>query len=140
MDRLAAVVRRCRYGVLIRVGCPLRAPRCRQSAVAESGVYLLVQPCGLDRRPRGAATVVGPVLSADDVEAVATWLEHDGMDADLLNRRLRSALLCSALLCSVLVRLVVLDVPEGVQNDAGDAYISVRVLPADSARRSTQDR
>ena len=89
IDRLAVVVRRCPYGVLMRVGCPLRAARCRQAAAAESGAYLLVQPCGPDRRPRGTATVVGPVLSRDDVDAVATWLEHDDFDVNLLDRKLR---------------------------------------------------
>jgi hypothetical protein len=89
IERLAVAVRRCPYGVLVRVGCPLRAPRCYQDADRESGSYLLVQPCGLDRRPRGAAIVVGPVLSEDDVDAVATWLEDGDLNAGLLDRRLR---------------------------------------------------
>ena len=88
LGRLAAVVRRCPQGVLIRTGCLLHAPRCRAGAAHDSGAYLLVQPCDAERRPRGAAIPVGPVLDASDVHAVAAWLAEGDLEIGRLDRRL----------------------------------------------------
>jgi hypothetical protein len=89
IERLAAAIRCCPHGVLIRTGCLLRVPRCRIRPAHDSGPYMLVQPCTPDREPQGAAISVGPVLTPDDVEAVARWLEDGDLDTELLDGRLR---------------------------------------------------
>ena len=89
LERLGAATRRCPHGVLISTGCLLHAPRCRAAPGHDSGAFLLVQPCDLDRRPVGIAIGVGPVLSDADADAVAEWLADGGLDARRLERRLR---------------------------------------------------
>ncbi|WP_192809656.1 hypothetical protein [Actinomadura rudentiformis] len=89
MPWLAAVVRQCPQGVLVRTGCLLRAPRCQAGAAHDSGCYLLVQPCDTARQPYGAAIAVGPVVSRDDVQTVEAWLADGDLDADRLDPRLR---------------------------------------------------
>jgi hypothetical protein len=86
---LRAATWRCPHGVLIRTGCVLGAPRCQAGPSHDSGAYLLVQPCDTDRRPRGCAIGIGPVLSAADAAAVAAWLADGGLDAGRLDPRLR---------------------------------------------------
>ncbi|MGP4030020.1 hypothetical protein [Actinomadura sp. 3N407] len=92
-SRLADVVRRSRHGVLVRSGCLLRAPRCRSQGrpegVHDSGTYLAVQRCDADRKPRGEMIPVGPVLTLDDADAVASWLADGDLEADRLASRLR---------------------------------------------------
>ncbi len=88
LTRLSAVVRRSRHGVLVRSGCLLGAPRCLSLGTHDSGTYLAVQPCDTERRPHGHAIPVGPVLSRDDAEAVASWLADGDLDADRLVPRL----------------------------------------------------
>ena len=90
LPRLAAVIRLSRHGVLIRTGCLLRAPRCQASAAHDSGCYLVVQPCDADRRPRGAAIPVGPILTSDDADGVIRWLADGDLDAGRLDARLRA--------------------------------------------------
>jgi hypothetical protein len=85
---LRAATRRCPHGVLISAGCLLRASRCRAPG-HESGAYLLVQPCDVDRRPSGTAIGVGPVLTDADAAAAAEWLAFGDLDAALLAPRLR---------------------------------------------------
>ncbi|GAA2826156.1 hypothetical protein [Nonomuraea rubra] len=89
VPRLAAAVRRCPHGVLLRTGCLLRTPRCRPGAAHDNGCHLIVQPCDIDRSPRGAAIPIGPILSQADAEAVETWLTDGDLDADRLDPRLR---------------------------------------------------
>jgi hypothetical protein len=89
LPRLAAVIRRSRHGVLIRTGCLLGAPRCQASAAHDSGCYLMVQPCDADRRPRGAAIPVGPILTGDDADGVLRWLADGDLDAGRLDARVR---------------------------------------------------
>lgn len=89
LERLRTATRSCRYGVLISAGCVLRAERCQAAPVHDSGAYLFVQPCDLDRRPRGIAIGVGPVLSDADADAVAEWLAGGSLDAGRLDDRLR---------------------------------------------------
>ena len=89
LERLRAATRRCPHGVLISAGCLLRAPRCRAAPGHDSGAYLLVQPCDLDRRPLGIAIGIGPVLSDADAAVVAEWLADGSLDAGRLDRRLR---------------------------------------------------
>jgi 2-keto-3-deoxy-6-phosphogluconate aldolase len=91
LERLRAATRRCPQGVLISAGCVLRAPRCLAAPGHDSGAYLLVQPCDLDRKPQGVAIGVGPVLSDADADAVAEWLAGGTLDARRLERRLRFA-------------------------------------------------
>jgi hypothetical protein len=49
----------------------------------------MVQPCDLDRRPRGIAIGIGPVLTDADAAAVADWLAGGSLDAACLEPRLR---------------------------------------------------
>jgi hypothetical protein len=88
LQQLRAATRRCPHGVLISGGCLLRAARCRAPG-HDSGAYLLVQPCDRDRRPRGIAIGVGPVLTDEDAAAVAEWLADGSLDAACLEPRLR---------------------------------------------------
>ena len=55
----------------------------------DSGCYLVVQPCDVGRRPRGAAIPVGPILTGDDTDAVTGWLADGDLDAARLDPRLR---------------------------------------------------
>jgi hypothetical protein len=89
LRHLDAATRRCPHGVLISTGCVLRASRCLRAPGHDSGAYLLVQPCDLDRRPRGIAIGIGPVLTAADAAAVADWLAGGSLDAARLEPRLR---------------------------------------------------
>jgi hypothetical protein len=89
LRHLGAATRRCPHGVLISTGCVLRASRCQLAPGHDSGAYLLVQPCDLDRRPRGTAIGIGPVLTAADAAAVADWLAGGSLDAARLEPRLR---------------------------------------------------
>ena len=89
LHRLRAAVGRCPHGVLISTSCMLRAARCRRGQDHESGAYLLVQPCSLDRRPLGIAIRVGPVLTDADAAAVADWLAGPSLDVTRLEPRLR---------------------------------------------------
>jgi hypothetical protein len=89
LERLRASIRHCPHGVLISTSCLLAAARCQQRAVHDAGTWLIVQPCGVDRRPFGVAIAIGPVLSRRDAETVAAWLEDGGLDARLLEPRLR---------------------------------------------------
>lgn len=90
LERLGAAIRRCPHGVLVRTGCLVRASRCRGNPAHDSGSYLLVQLCGPDRSPQGPAIPVGPILTRDDVDTVATWLEDGTLTAERLDRRLRA--------------------------------------------------
>ena len=90
LARLAAVVRHSPHGVLVRTGCLLNAPRCRTGATHDSGCHLVVQPCGVDRSPHGAAIPVGPILTQDDAMAVTAWLADGGLDAARLAPELRA--------------------------------------------------
>jgi hypothetical protein len=89
LERLRTATRSCPHGVLISTGCVLRAARCRAAPGHDSGAYLFVQPCDLDRRPRGIAIGIGPVLSGADADAVAEWLADGSLDARRLEDRLR---------------------------------------------------
>jgi hypothetical protein len=90
LPRLAVVVRQSTHGILVRTGCLLRAPRCKTGAAHDSGCYLVVQPCDVERQPCGAAIPIGPILTRGDVEAVATWLAEADLDAGRLDPRLRA--------------------------------------------------
>jgi hypothetical protein len=89
LQRLRTVIRRCPHGVLISTGCLLHTSCCRTAPDHDSGAYLLVQPCDLDRQPRGIAIVIGPVLTNADAAAVAEWLADGDLDAAHLEPRLR---------------------------------------------------
>lgn len=91
LPELRAATRRSPHGVLISSGCVLRAARCRRAPSHDSGAYLLVQPCDLDRRPLGTAIRIGPVLNGADAAAVADWLAGGSLDAACLESRLRRA-------------------------------------------------
>ncbi|MFI6510427.1 hypothetical protein ACIBCT_22715 [Streptosporangium sp. NPDC050855] len=90
LTRLAATVRHSPHGVLVRTGCLLNAPRCRTGAAHDSGCHLVVQPCDVNRRPRGTAIPVGPILTPQDARAVTSWLAGSVLDAEGLAPRLRT--------------------------------------------------
>jgi hypothetical protein len=89
LRHLGAATRRCPHGVLISTGCVLRASRCLRAPTHDSGAYLLVQPCDVDRQPQGIAIGIGPVLTEADASAVAAWLARGSLDATRLEPRLR---------------------------------------------------
>lgn len=80
---------RCPHGVLISAGCVLRATRCLRGPEHDSGAYLLLQPCDLNRRPQGTAIGIGPVLTNAGAAAVAEWLAGDTLDTAHLEPSLR---------------------------------------------------
>lgn len=69
---LAATVRRCPHGVLVRAGC-LHAGGCGDRE-AGAGALVVVQPCDTGRRPRGPAVLAGPLHEHADVEELCVWL------------------------------------------------------------------
>jgi hypothetical protein len=89
LHQLRAATRRCPHGVLISTGCLLRASRCQRWPAHDSGAYLFVQPCDLDRQPQGMAIGIGPVLTDADAAAVAEWLVDGSLDVARLEPRLR---------------------------------------------------
>lgn len=76
--------------MLVTTGCLLGAARCQRGSIHDSGAYLLVQPCGPDRRPRGTVIGIGPVLTRADAAVVAAWLADGSLDAARLHPRLRA--------------------------------------------------
>jgi hypothetical protein len=85
IDALRGVVRASRYGVLITTGCLFAEAACRVRARAS---VVLVQPCDPDRRPTGVAVRIGPLRTAADVDALATWLRTGNLDPAELPARL----------------------------------------------------
>jgi hypothetical protein len=90
VPRVREAIRSSPHGVLVTTGCLLGAARCQRGPVDDSGAYLLVQPCGPDRRPRGTVIGIGPVLTRADAAAVAAWLADGRLDAARLHPRLRA--------------------------------------------------
>lgn len=90
VDALRATVRHCPHGVLVTTGCVLGTLACRSSVGVPGGI-VVVQPCGKDRRPQGAAIWVGPVRSGDDTRALCWWLEHGDLRGETLPHRIRYA-------------------------------------------------
>lgn len=81
LDALRATVRRCAHGMLVTTGCLLDATACAGSRTR--GVTVVLQPCGVDRRPDGPARWLGPFDGSADVRAVCRWLERGDWDAPL---------------------------------------------------------
>jgi hypothetical protein len=87
---LQETVRRSTHAVLIRAHCPLRRLWCHtRKGARTAGHVVLVQRCTTSRKPLGAAIVVGPVRTADDITALAHWLESTPLTASELPARLR---------------------------------------------------
>lgn len=80
LDRLRAVTRHSRYGVLVSTGCLLSADRCQHNAAHDAGTCLLVQPCRRNRRPQGAAIAVlaSRCLYTDGAEIMHDYAQHAG--------------------------------------------------------------
>jgi hypothetical protein len=91
LGRLRAAVGRSRYGVLISTGCLLGAPRCQHAAGPDSGPVVVVQPSDREGRAHAPAIIVGPILTARDVESVGAWLEEGVLDPARLDPHLRYA-------------------------------------------------
>lgn len=85
---LRALVRASRHGVLVRTGCTVGAACCGGSAL---GLYVVVQPCEVQRRPTASAVYVGPLRSREDVADLAAWIHAGGFDPAGLPLRLRAA-------------------------------------------------
>jgi hypothetical protein len=88
-DELRAALQECvagsPLGVLVVAGCTMGATGCR---LRPAGPVLVVQPCDAERRPVGPAIRVGPVRTAQDVEAVRNWLGAARFDPAALPARL----------------------------------------------------
>lgn len=90
LEPLRETVRRSPHGMLVRVHCPLGMVYCHaREASTSAGRVVLVQPCTASRIPLGSAVIVGPVRTADDLAAVARWLETTPIDESALPARLR---------------------------------------------------
>jgi hypothetical protein len=90
---LRQTIRQSPHGMLVRAQCPLGRMWCHtRKTSGESGRVVLVQPCTTARAPLGAAIFVGPVCTADDLAAVARWLETSPTDAAALPPHLREIL------------------------------------------------
>jgi hypothetical protein len=81
--------------VLVAAGCTLGSLACR---TRPAGQLVLLQPCDADRRPVGAAVIVGPVRTAGDLVTLRDWILKGYFDpADLpdpltgLQRSVRAA-------------------------------------------------
>jgi hypothetical protein len=80
-ERLGAAARECKHGMLVGSeclfgphGCPGRTP-----PPVPGAPVLLVQRCvGVERRPLGPTTTVGPLRTRRDLEAVCRWLSEPG--------------------------------------------------------------
>lgn len=81
IDELRGSIRRCRHGVLV-------AAAARHDGL---GTVVIVQPCGRDRTPVGAARWVGPITDRRDAARVRDWVERGDWDVEDLPRRLRFA-------------------------------------------------
>ena len=84
-------IRRCDHGVLVRAGCLLGPLTCATHRRGP-GVMVILQPCSVDRRPRGPASWVGPINGQDDVRVVRDWLEQGEWEFQDLPDRLRPRL------------------------------------------------
>ncbi|SER34235.1 hypothetical protein SAMN05216188_110162 [Lentzea xinjiangensis] len=90
LELLREAVRRSTHGMLMRIDCPLGTMYCHgRKASASAGPVILVQPCTISRSPLGSAVIVGPVRTADDLAAVASWLGTTPIDGSGLPPRLR---------------------------------------------------
>lgn len=87
---LRETIRRSPHGVLVRARCPLGRLWCHARRTSgPAGRAVLVQPCTVGRRPLGTVIVVGPVRTADDLTALARWLESVPLAVTGLPPRLR---------------------------------------------------
>ncbi len=75
LDRLRETVRKSPGGVLVATGC-LRGPLSCGGSGEKGGAFLVVQPCGDNRQPSGAAIPIGPIHSEEQVETLCRWLRQ----------------------------------------------------------------
>ncbi|MFI6931180.1 hypothetical protein [Streptomyces sp. NPDC050287] len=87
MDGPRRAVRGCRHGVMVPTGCLRKVLHCRHPR----GLYAAVQPCAADREPSGTVVRLGPLVTADDAEAVGSWLRAGMPEDGTLPGRLRAA-------------------------------------------------
>ncbi|MEU0495722.1 hypothetical protein [Mycobacterium sp. NPDC006124] len=80
LEALRATVRRCPHGMLVTTDCLVGRSRC--TGPGADAITVVVQPCGVDRRPEGPVRRLGPV-GPRDVRAVCRWLEAGDWDAPL---------------------------------------------------------
>jgi len=81
LETLRDAVGASRYGVLVTTGCLLGTRYCRSRV---SAPVVLVQPCDDGRRPTECATLVGPLRTDEDVDALGEWLRGGELDVALL--------------------------------------------------------
>lgn len=73
---LRETIRRSSHGVLVRARCSLGRLWCHaRKTSGPAGRAVLVQPCTSSRTPLGTVILVGPVRTADDLAALARWLQ-----------------------------------------------------------------
>ncbi|MET8079201.1 hypothetical protein [Streptomyces sp. NPDC005303] len=72
---------------MVSTGCLETVLHCR----SRLGLYAVVQPCGVDRRPTGAVVRLGPLATDADAEVVGAWLRAGMPDDGTLPERLRAA-------------------------------------------------
>jgi hypothetical protein len=89
LSALKATVRGCHHGVLIVTECLLGRFTCASSR-DRRGVVVMVQPCTIDRRPRGLAHWIGPISDGQDTSTVSSWIARRGWDGGALPYHLRA--------------------------------------------------
>ena len=80
LEALKATVRRCPHGMLVTTDCLVAHQGC--AGPGPDAVTVVVQPCGVDRRPDGPVRRVGPV-GPQGIRAVCRWLEAGDWNAPL---------------------------------------------------------
>lgn len=76
------------HGVLVVAGCCNGRLTC---GLRPPGQMLLVQSCDVDRSPRGAAVLIGPISSQEDVDALRSCLQDGRFNASGLPPHLLAA-------------------------------------------------
>ncbi|MET0704053.1 MAG: hypothetical protein ABWY93_30775 [Mycobacterium sp.] len=75
LDALRRSIRRCPHGMLVNAGC-LRGHAGCGAHPSRAGVVMVLQPCGIDRRPDGPAHWLGPIDDTADIAIVQDWVER----------------------------------------------------------------
>lgn len=82
---LSSCVQTSGHGLLVTAGCTLGGLACRSRPAGE---LVLLQPCDADRRPIGAAVMIGPLRTADDLVVLRDWILAGRFEAADLPARL----------------------------------------------------
>jgi hypothetical protein len=91
VGELRDAIRRCKHGVLVTTACMLDPLTCAVRP-HRPGTIVILQPCSVDRVPRGPACWIGPINDKNDVRALLDWLEQGEWDYRAPPDRLRPKL------------------------------------------------